>query len=87
MKYIHILKNSKRVLFTAVVAFAILLGTTGNIYAEAGFVTESGAQQKTTVTGTVKAADGTLLPGLSIIVKGTTVGTTTNPDGKYTLRY
>ncbi len=85
MKYTHILKNSKRVLFTAIVAVAILLGTTGHVFAEAGFVTESGAQQKTTVTGTVKAADGSLLPGLSIVVKGTTVGTTTNVDGKYNI--
>lgn len=85
MKFTYMLKNSKRVLFTAIFAIAILLGTTGNVLAKAGFVNESAAQQKTTVTGTVKAADGTLLPGLSIIVKGTTVGTTTNPDGKYTL--
>jgi len=85
MKYTHILKNSKRVLFTAIVAVAILLGTTGNVFAKTGSITESTAQQKTTVTGTVKAADGSLLPGLSIVVKGTTVGTTTNPDGKYTI--
>lgn len=85
MKYTYILKNSKRVLFTAIVAVAIILGTTGKVLAKAGFVTESATQQKTTVTGTVKAADGSLLPGLSIVVKGTTVGTTTNPDGKYTI--
>lgn len=85
MKYTYILNNSKRVLFTAIVAVAILLGTTGNVLAKAGFITESAAQQKSTVTGTVKAADGSLLPGLSIVVKGTTIGTTTNPDGKYTI--
>lgn len=85
MKYTYILKNSKRVLFTAIVAVAIILGTTGNVLAKSGLITESATQQKTTVTGTVKAADGSLLPGLSIVVKGTTVGTTTNPDGKYTI--
>lgn len=85
MKYTYMLKNSKRVLFTAIVAVAILLGATGNVLAKAGMLTESAAQQKTTVSGTVKAADGSVLPGLSIVVKGTTVGTTTNVDGKYTL--
>ena len=35
-----------------------------------------------TVTG---AADGLTLPGVSIVIKGTTVGTTTNVDGKYEL--
>ncbi len=38
------------------------------------------------VTGTVtSAADGSTIPGVQVIVKGTTVGTTTNLDGKYTL--
>ena len=85
MKYTYILNNSKRVLFTAIIALAIIFGTTGNALAKAGFAAESAAQQKNTVTGTVKAADGSVLPGLSIVVKGTTVGTTTNVDGKYNI--
>jgi len=85
MKYINILKNGKRVLFTAIVAVAIIWGTTGKVFAEAGLITETVAQQETTVTGTVKATDGSLLPGLSIVVKGTTTGTTTNADGKYNI--
>jgi TonB-linked SusC/RagA family outer membrane protein len=35
------------------------------------------------VTGTVKDDAGSALPGVSIIVKGTTRGTTTNADGNY----
>ena len=85
MKYTYILNNSKRVLFTAIIALAIIFGTTDNALAKAGFAAESAAQQKNTVTGTVKAADGSVLPGLSIVVKGTTVGTTTNVDGKYNI--
>ena len=43
------------------------------------------AQQKV-VTGTVTDAnDGMGIPGVSIVVKGTTIGTTTNIDGNYTL--
>lgn len=39
-----------------------------------------------TVTGMVTdAADGTFLPGATIVVKGTTQGTVTDIDGKYTI--
>ncbi|MCE6990521.1 SusC/RagA family TonB-linked outer membrane protein [Dyadobacter sp. CY323] len=39
-----------------------------------------------TITGTVKSAtDGTTLPGVSVLVKGTTNGTTTDVSGKFTL--
>lgn len=38
------------------------------------------------VTGQViSAQDGSLLPGVNVIVKGTTIGTITDADGKYTL--
>jgi len=43
--------------------------------------------QTRTINGTVKSADdGTALPGVTVRVKGTTVGTTTNLDGKYSLQ-
>jgi hypothetical protein len=39
-----------------------------------------------TVTGTVTASvDGTPLPGVSVLLKGTTTGTTTDVDGKYSI--
>lgn len=45
-----------------------------------------GAQERT-ITGTVTAReDGLPLPGVSVIVKGTNVGTQTGADGKYSLR-
>lgn len=38
------------------------------------------------VSGTVKdASDGSALPGVNVLVKGTTIGTTTDSNGKYTL--
>ncbi|HSM47541.1 MAG TPA: carboxypeptidase-like regulatory domain-containing protein, partial [Draconibacterium sp.] len=37
-----------------------------------------------TVTGNV-TADGSPLPGVTVVVKGTTVGTVTDPDGNYSL--
>src|SRR5450759_803657 len=38
-----------------------------------------------TVTGTVTGTDNTPLPGVSIVVKGTTTGTITDINGKYSL--
>ncbi len=42
--------------------------------------------QDMTVTGTVTSSeDGLTLPGVSVVVKGTTIGTVTNIDGDYSL--
>ena len=41
--------------------------------------------QNRTLTGKVSDSKGTALPGVSIKVKGTTVGATTNLDGQYTI--
>ncbi|MCG8580147.1 MAG: TonB-dependent receptor [Bacteroidales bacterium] len=42
--------------------------------------------QTTNITGTVTdATDGSPIPGVSVFVKGTTIGTVTTPDGTYTL--
>ena len=42
-------------------------------------------QQQKTVTGIVTDQNGVTLPGVSIIVKGTTTGTVSDADGKFTL--
>ncbi len=43
--------------------------------------------QEMTVTGTVKdVADGSTVPGATVVVKGTTIGTVTDINGKYTLK-
>jgi TonB-linked SusC/RagA family outer membrane protein len=41
--------------------------------------------QNLTVTGVVSAEDGSVLPGVSISIKGTTRGTTSNADGNYSI--
>src|SRR5262249_42042209 len=41
--------------------------------------------QSTRVTGTVKDIQGKPLSGVSVVVKGTTNGTTTDVDGKFTI--
>lgn len=44
------------------------------------------AYAQKTVTGTVTEKSGQSIPGASVTEKGTTNGTTTNADGKYTLK-
>lgn len=41
-------------------------------------------QQQKTITGTISDADGPL-PGVSVVVKGTTIGTSTDFDGNYSI--
>lgn len=43
------------------------------------------ALQQTIIKGTVKDADGMPIPGANVLVKGTTIGTTTDIDGNYEL--
>jgi TonB-linked SusC/RagA family outer membrane protein len=44
-------------------------------------------QQQVTVSGTVVASgDQTGLPGVNVVIKGTTFGTTTDADGKYVIQ-
>ncbi|KKM77138.1 hypothetical protein LCGC14_1373110, partial [marine sediment metagenome] len=50
------------------------------------FMTYSVFGQEVTVTGVVSfAGDGSALPGVNVIVKGTTNGTVTDFDGKYSI--
>lgn len=44
------------------------------------------AQQSNNISGTVKASNGDPVPGVTIVVKGSSIGTITDFDGKYTLR-
>lgn len=41
--------------------------------------------QERSITGTVKDGAGSAMPGVNVIVKGTSVGTTTDVGGKYTI--
>lgn len=77
----------------------ILLISSGSVYANKKlpkanlkFDTEirlnessTGLQQTTKVSGTVVDDDGVAIPGVSVVVKGTTVGTITGSDGNYSV--
>jgi len=45
----------------------------------------SQAQQQNIIKGKVTDTDGLPLPGVSVVVKGTTIGTVTNNDGEFSL--
>lgn len=66
-------KNTLRMKVFALAFFTLLLCSM-NSYA-----------QSITVTGVVSDATGESLPGVSVAVKGTTNGTITDLDGKYSL--
>lgn len=57
-------------------AFSLLLGA---------FAVSSWAQQAVTVKGTVKDSENNPVIGATVVVKGTTIGTTTDIDGNYTI--
>lgn len=67
-------KIKKKVLNT-VLMFALLFFCSSQLY----------AQQKRTITGTVTESNGDPVIGASVMVKGTSVGTSTNLDGQFTL--
>ncbi|MCB0375022.1 MAG: carboxypeptidase-like regulatory domain-containing protein, partial [Sinomicrobium sp.] len=49
------------------------------------FVVHASFAQQRTITGNVTDEDGIVLPGVSIVVKGTNRGTQTDFDGNYTI--
>jgi len=80
MKYSSSVNNSKRFILAIWVVIVLLLNSSANVFAGAT------GQQRITVTGTVKsAADNLVLPGLTIVIKGTVSGTVTNFEGKYSI--
>lgn len=67
--------KSKRHVVLRVLLYLVLVASTGFTYA-----------QNRTITGTVTDAnDGVMLPGVSVVLKGTTLGTATDLDGKFQL--
>lgn len=57
----------------------------GNSFSQ-GSILPDEVTQEVVVTGTVTEEDGTPLPGVTIVVKGTTTGTITDLNGNYSLR-
>ena len=47
---------------------------------------EINAEQKKEISGIVKDAKGLTMPGVSVVIKGTTLGTITDADGKFAIK-
>ena len=60
---------------------AMLISAAALLFGVAAF-----AQQKN-ISGTVKGEDGQPIPGVTVMIKGTTVGASTDLDGKYSFNY
>ncbi|RZK39728.1 MAG: SusC/RagA family TonB-linked outer membrane protein [Pedobacter sp.] len=50
------------------------------------FIASAAFAQDRVITGTVKGVDGVPLPGVSVAVKGTAIGTPTTPQGTFSIR-
>jgi len=59
--------------------------TTALLFLSCFLALTSFAQQKT-LSGTVKGEDGNPIPGVTVVVKGTTIGTVTDMDGKFSFK-
>jgi len=56
-----------------------------NILSIANGVSEMGTEQQKTVSGKVTDPAGASLPGVSVVIKGTTIGSITDANGNFTL--
>src|SRR5215469_4867691 len=76
------LKKSKRLAIPMAVFFSVLLFSTQNIYAQTA-TTQLGV--RTPVKGRVTGEDGKPLEGVSVQLKGSSIGTLTNANGEFQL--
>ena len=84
------LKKSKRILQSSfVLLFAIVLTVSAESKSQAEKANSPGnaavAQQEKVITGTVTDDQGESLPGVNVVVQGTTIGTITDLDGNFEL--
>lgn len=75
----------KKLLCTVPLMAGALLTNTATAEAAEEVAVASIQQQALTVSGIVKGSDGEPLMGVNVVEKGTTNGTITDLDGKYTL--
>lgn len=75
--------SSRRMLFSAFMASALMAGGPLSVFAAPG--SAQWAQQANGITGTVVDENGEPIIGVSVVVKGTTNGTITDFDGKFSL--
>ncbi len=75
-------------LVCSILVFNFLFAGNKNAFASSsnlGFLLESGQSEKKLISGTVTDTNGQSLPGVTVVIKGTTVGSVTNENGYYQL--
>jgi len=86
-KRLHFVGNQWfRLLMTTKLCILLLICSMTNITASSLSATDAGTFQQGTVKGTVKdASTGEALIGVSVVIKGTTVGQLTDVNGKFSI--
>lgn len=76
------------ILHALILSAGSITTVTANTYPETRFLyfQESAAQQQQTVSGQITDAAGQPLPGVSVSLKGSSTGTVTDANGRYTLK-
>jgi TonB-dependent starch-binding outer membrane protein SusC len=68
-------------------ALLLILAVIPVLEINAGIIkANTGLQQEKTITGTVSDNSGAPLPGVTVVVKGTSTGTITDIDGNFTIK-
>ena len=75
-------RRPKSTKWSRLVPLILLGGSLTPLLPQAAYAQVAGAH---TVSGKITAANGEGIPGVTVVVKGTTTGTTTDVDGKYTI--
>ncbi len=76
--------NMRNVVIVLLISIFHVLATASHPQSPLPGIEQTGSQQKT-VTGKVTDEGGHPLPGVTVVIKGTTQGTATDIDGNYTL--
>ncbi|QHS58479.1 SusC/RagA family TonB-linked outer membrane protein [Chitinophaga agri] len=80
--------HARCILHALVLSAGSITTATANTAPESGYLyfQEGAAQQQQTVSGTITDAAGQPLPGVSVSLKGSSTGTVTDANGRYTLK-
>lgn len=85
-------RNVKAIVLSLTISQSCSLAMAGSLSSEKSGSSAQTASSKTlskdeiVISGTVKDEKGETLPGVSVKVRGTTKGTSTDPNGKYTIK-
>lgn len=80
--YPHVKKS---LFILPLIAFFFISGVFQSLASDNALENSRSEQQQRTVTGKVTDENNLPLPGVTVVIQGTTQGTITNPDGEYTL--